>query len=81
MFFPDEKPYQYNSYHIFVIQVNKRDSLKNFLKFNQIETAIHYPVLFIFSQLQNTWDIKKGSFINAESQAKKILTLPINHFL
>ena len=44
MFFPDEKPYQYNSYHTFVIQVNKRDSLKNFLKFNQIETTIHYPV-------------------------------------
>ena len=30
VFFPDEKPYQYNSYHTFVIQVNKRDSLKFF---------------------------------------------------
>ena len=31
VFFPDEKPYQYNRYHTFVIQVNKRDSEKNFL--------------------------------------------------
>ena len=29
VFFPAEKKYQYNSYHTFVIQVNKRDQLKN----------------------------------------------------
>ena len=81
MFFPDEKPYQYNSYHTFVIQVNKRDSLKNFLKFNQIETAIHYPVPIHLQPAAKYLGYKKGSFINAESQAKKILTLPINHFL
>ncbi len=32
IFFPDEKKYQFNTYHTFVIQVEKRDELINFLK-------------------------------------------------
>ena len=81
VFFPDEKPYQFNSYHTFVVQVNKRDKLKNFLKLNKIDTAIHYPVPIHLQPAAKYLGYKKGSFINAENQAKKILTLPINQFL
>ena len=53
VFFPDEKKYQFNTYHTFVVQVNKRDSLIKFLKKNKISTAIHYPILSIYNLLQN----------------------------
>lgn len=81
VFFPDEKSYQFNSYHTFVVQVNKRDKLKNFLKLNKIDTAIHYPVPIHLQPAAKYLGYKKGSFINAENQAKKILSLPINQFL
>ena len=41
---PTEDKNEFNSYHTFIIQSEKRDELKNFLKKNKIETAIHYPI-------------------------------------
>ncbi len=80
-FFPDEKSYQFNTYHTFVIQVNKRDNLKKYLKKNNIDTAIHYPIPIHLQPAAKFLGYKEGSFQNAETQAKRILTLPINQFL
>ena len=79
-FFPDEKSYQFNTYHTFVIQVNKRDNLKKYLKKNNIDTAIHCNTNSS-STSSKILGYKEGSFQNAETQAKRILTLPINQFL
>ena len=81
IFFPTEKKHQYNSYHTFVIQVNKRDSLKQYLQKNKIMTAIHYPIPIHLQPAAKFLGYKKGSFINTETQAKRILTLPINQYL
>jgi len=81
VFIPEEKKYQYNTYHTFVIQVEKRDKLKKFLQKNNIFTAIHYPIPIHLQPAAKYLDYKKGSFLNTEKQAKKILTLPINQFL
>ena len=81
IFFPDEKKHQYNTYHTFVIQVEKRDKLKKFLQKNNIFTAIHYPIPIHLQPAAKYLKYKKGSFLNTEKQAKKILTLPINQLL
>ena len=81
VFVPDEKEYQYNTFHTFVVQVNKRDKLKKYLEDNGISTAIHYPVPIHLQPAAKYLGHKEGSFISTENQAKRILTLPINQFL
>ena len=81
VFIPDEKKYQYNTFHTFVVQVNKRDELKKYLNDNGVSSAIHYPVPIHLQPAAKYLGHKEGSFINTENQAKRILTLPINQFL
>ena len=81
VFIPPEKKYQFNSYHTFVIQVDKRDQLKRYLQRSNITTAIHYPIPIHLQPAAKFLGYKKGSFKSAEKQAKRILTLPINQFL
>ncbi len=68
----------YNTFHQFVIRVqNKRDSLKKFLKKNNIDTMIHYPYMLnelkFYKSLTNTKTLK-----NSNNLGKKILSLPIS---
>lgn len=81
VFFPKENKNQFNSYHTFVIQVNKRDELKNYLKSNNINTAIHYPIPIHLQPASKSLGYKQNDFRIAEKQAKRILTLPINQHL
>ena len=81
IYFPIEKKGEFNTYHTFVIQVDKRDKLKRYLKKKGIDTAIHYPVPIHLQEASKFLGYKKGSFPEAEKQSKKILTLPINQFL
>ena len=81
VYFPFENQDQFNTYHTFVIQVDKRDQLKKFLKYKGIDTAIHYPVPIHLQRASKFLGLKNGSFPNSEEQSKKILTLPINQFL
>ena len=80
VFFPDEKEYQFNTYHTFVIQVDKRKELIKYLKKRGIQTAIHYPIPI---HKQTAYIKKYGyeKYKNTEKQSKRILTLPINQYL
>ncbi len=77
----DEKKYQFNTYHTFVIQTKNRDGLMKFLKKNGIETAIHYPVPIHLQPAAKFLGYSKGSFPVTEKQSQQILTLPINQNL
>lgn len=81
MILPNENVYEFNTYHTFVIQVNKRDKLKKYLQKNGINTAIHYPIPIHLQPAAKKLGHKIGDFKNTERQAKSILTLPINQFL
>ncbi len=69
-----------DTYHLFVIQVKKRDKLRKYLFENKIETNIHYPVP-IHKQSFFIKRYKAFRLPNTERQAKKILSLPINQHL
>jgi len=77
----DEKSYQFNTYHTFVIQTKYRNKLVKFLKKKGIETAVHYPIPIHLQPAAKFLKNTKGSFPAAEKQAKEILTLPIHQNL
>ena len=81
IFIPTERDGQFNSYHTFVIQTEPRDALQTFLKSENIETAIHYPIPIHLQPAAARLGYKKGDFEVAERQAQQILTLPINQYL
>ena len=81
IYFPIEKKEEFNTYHTFVIQVDRRDQLKKYLKKKGVDTAIHYPVPIHMQTASKSLGYKKGSFPETESQSRRILTLPVNQYL
>lgn len=77
----DEKSYQYNTYHTFVIHTKNRNELIKYLKKKGIGTAIHYPIPIHLQPAAKFLNYKKGSFPETEKQASEILTIPIHQNL
>ena len=76
-----EKDYEFNTYHTFVIQVDNRDKLREYLSSHGIGTAIHYPVPIHQQPALKRIGYKLGDFPIAETQANRILTLPVNQYM
>lgn len=77
----DEKKYQYNTYHTFVIQTRLRNKLRDYLKKNNVITGIHYPIPIHLQPASKFLKYRNGDFPITESQSKKILSLPIHQNL
>lgn len=66
----------FNAYHLFVIEVENRKGLYDFLKDNGIFSQIHYvPVHLMPYYKQFGW--KVGDFCNAENYYKACISLPM----
>ncbi|MDB9475050.1 DegT/DnrJ/EryC1/StrS family aminotransferase [Dolichospermum circinale] len=74
---PREQEWEKCVYHTFVIQVERRDELRQFLSDRGIGTAIHYPVPIHLSTAGKELGYSLGSFPITEMQASHILSLPI----
>ena len=79
---PTVKKFNDPVWHLFVIRTKQREKLRKYLLENQIQTAIHYPILF-FDQIA-----LKDEYKNQDIQAKKakkylnqILSIPLNEAL
>jgi len=81
IYMPDERNYAFDTYHTFVIQVDRRDELREFLAGRGIGTAIHYPIPIHLQPAAAWLGHGPGSFPATERQAGRILTLPVNQFL
>ena len=81
VYIPPSRNIEFNSFHTFVIQVDERDKLKEFLARRGIRTAIHYPVPIHLQPAAESLGYKRGQFPVTERQADRILTLPIHQFL
>lgn len=64
-------------YHNFIIQLNKRDQLKDFLLKSGIDVKIHYPVPLHLQDCSRELGYKEGDLTNAERLSKEMLSLPI----
>lgn len=64
-------------YHQYTIRTKKRDELAEFLKQNNVPTAIHYPLPLHLQPAFKYLGYKKGDFPEAERAAKEVLSLSI----
>ena len=78
---PWEHAGQFNTYHTFVIQADDRDALRTHLERDGIGTAIHYPVPIHLQPASASLGLGIGSLPRTESQARRILSLPIHENL
>lgn len=78
---PPETEAEFNTYHTFVIQVDRRDALQRALTERGIGTAIHYPIPIHLQPAAASLGWNAGSLPQAERQAERILSLPVNQFL
>jgi dTDP-4-amino-4,6-dideoxygalactose transaminase len=81
VFIPPDRNHEFNTFHTFVIQGDRRDELQARLRDRGIGTAIHYPVPIHLQPAARDLGYRAGDFPVAEAQAERILTLPINQFL
>jgi dTDP-4-amino-4,6-dideoxygalactose transaminase len=78
---PPRDPEVHQAFHTYVIQVDRRDSLMDFLSKKGIETKIHYPIPIHLMEAAARFGYKRGDFPVAESQAERIISLPINQYI
>ncbi|OHD69334.1 MAG: hypothetical protein A2W19_05335 [Spirochaetes bacterium RBG_16_49_21] len=69
------------AFHTYVIQVERRDELIEYLRKNGVETKIHYPIPIHLMEASRRFGYKKGDFPVAERQSERIISLPIHQHL
>jgi dTDP-4-amino-4,6-dideoxygalactose transaminase len=81
LYVPPCRNEEFNTFHTFVVQVDRRDELQQYLKDSGIKTAIHYPIPIHLQPAARELGHKKGDFPLTERQAERILTLPVNQYM
>jgi dTDP-4-amino-4,6-dideoxygalactose transaminase len=75
---PIERPGTRHVYHLYVVQVPRRDQVQQWLSRHGIETGIHYPLPIHLQEACADLGYQKGSFPEAEAAAGHILSLPMH---
>lgn len=68
-------------WHLFVLRSENRDELQRFLKKNDVETLIHYPVPPHLQQAYRELNLPVGSFPLAEKIHQEVFSLPMGPHL
>jgi len=68
-------------FHLYQINVKKRDQLIKFLISKNIDAKVHYPIPVHLQKAAKFLKYKKGDFPNAERIAKSTLSLPVHEFI
>jgi dTDP-4-amino-4,6-dideoxygalactose transaminase len=74
---PKVQPGASHVYHLYVIQVDKREKLMQDLLAAGINTAVHYPTALPLLEVYAYLGIKTEQFPNAKRNQDRILSLPI----
>ncbi|MEY4570851.1 MAG: hypothetical protein RLZ10_44 [Bacteroidota bacterium] len=71
------RPNSEHSFHLFVINVDRRDELHNFLKENGVESVIHYPKALTSLVCYDYLNLNQKEYPVATGNETRILSLPI----
>ena len=74
-------PHLKETFHLYHINVKKRDKLQKYLIRNSIDAKVHYPIPIHLQTAAKYLKYKKGDFPVAEKVAKTSLSLPVHEFL
>jgi dTDP-4-amino-4,6-dideoxygalactose transaminase len=74
---PTEMDYGRHVYHLYVIQSENRDALREQLSDAGIESGLHYPTPLHFQEAYRFLGYKQGDFPVTERVKSRILSLPI----
>ena len=74
---PAERSSGKHVYHLYVVQVDDRDTLKQQLGERGIEAGLHYPVPLHLQEAYASLGYKRGDFPVSERLAVRILSLPM----
>jgi dTDP-4-amino-4,6-dideoxygalactose transaminase len=76
------KQVSHHIYHLYVIRVERRDELLNFLyKERDIQCGLHYPIPLHLQRVYDGLNYEIGDFPIAEMVAKEIISLPMHPML
>jgi dTDP-4-amino-4,6-dideoxygalactose transaminase len=78
---PNEMPNSKHVYHLFVIRVENRDDLRDYLSNHGIETGLHYPIPCHLQVASKRLGYRPGDFPVAEGLAHTSLSLPMSEQL
>jgi len=74
---PDEQEDEYCVFQTYVIQVENRDRLKDFLNGNGVQALIHYPIPLHLQPAAKSLGYKESDFPKTLELSSKILSLPL----
>lgn len=74
---PSESAHAESVYHLYVIRTANRDGLQAYLRSQDIDTGIHYPVPIHLQPAYSDLGYRRGAFPVAEHCAGQILSLPM----
>jgi len=74
---PVAADYAEHVYHLFVVQTEARDRLQRYLSAAGVQTGIHYPVPIHLQPAYAALGHREGDFPVAESQSRRVLSLPM----
>lgn len=82
---PINQPDAWDVFHIYAIQHEKRDELREFLLQNGIKTEVHYPIAPVDQQsirnwyAKSKWELPMNDSHIARTMASQLLSLPISY--
>lgn len=74
---PHPMDYARHVYHLYVIQTNERDAVREHLQESGIETGLHYPIPLHLQEAYASLGYVRGDFPVTEEAASRILSLPM----
>ena len=75
--FQQEAPYSTHIYHLFIVETEWRDALRELLDARGIQTGIHYPIPIHLQGAYKDLGYGEGDFPEAERLANSVLSLPM----
>jgi len=74
---PVEMPYSRHVYHLYVVQADDRDALRQQLSDSGIESGLHYPIPLHLQHAYRHLGYKNGDFPVTERVRERIISLPM----
>jgi dTDP-4-amino-4,6-dideoxygalactose transaminase len=64
-------------YHLFIVETERRDALRDYLSEHGIQTGIHYPIPIHLQEAYQELRLAEGTFPVTERLAEQSLSLPM----